>query len=291
MRRSALLFTADNQPTPQFADFLRDIGIPGKNLIEIDTALQERFFQKNPDDSPKERWELDKVQLSCSPQQLKSYLAACGFIMATQPSAQVYNYAAWPGALVTRAVVRLNNLVSAWQNGVRWKETIVFGGKRPLLAEKESYEKCCEAMQIHPSHAYPKESWDANPPTNELEMMRWVWQNTMQPHSREKITTVPIFVDAPLKPPLKEGGAMIRPNTEDTIKQWMWSTPWPKAGSVLLSSGAPYGMAMDEAFWMLLEPRGFTVETFGHAAPELPIENLMREVAGTVNRIRRARKA
>lgn len=287
MRRSALLFDAGNQPTPHFADFLRDIGIPGTNLIEIDTALQARFFQKNPDGSPKERWELDKVQVNCPLQQLRAYLAACGFMMETQPSTRVYDYAAWPGALVTRAVVRLNDLVSAWQKGVRWKQTIVFGGKRPLQADKESYEKCCEAMQIHPSHTYPKQSWDAQPPQNELEMMRWVCQNTMQPFSQEKITVPPVFVDAPMKPPVKEGGPPVRPTTEDTVQEWLRSNPKP--GSVLLSSGAPYGMAMDEAFWMLLEPHGFTVETFGHAAPDLPIENLMREVAGTVNRVRRAR--
>ena len=90
-----------------------------------------------------------------------------------------------------------------------------------------------------------------------------------------------------MKPPAKEGGPPVRPTTEDTVLEWLKSNPKP--GPVLLSSGAPYGMAMDEAFWMLLEPHGFTVETFGHAAPDLPIENLMREVAGTVNRIRRAR--
>ena len=58
---------------------------------------------------------------------------------------------------------------------------------------------------------------------------------------------------------------------------------------MLVSSGAPYGMAQDEAFWMILAPHKHTVETFGHAAPEFPVETLMREVAGCVHRIRRAR--
>ncbi len=288
LRRSFDLFDMDNLPTEKFADFLRDVQVPGLDLVDIDKELQRRFFQKGPNNQPLERWELKEVEVSCPPQQLKAYLAACGFMMETQPSTRIYDYAAWPGALVTRAVVRLNDLVNAWQNGVRWKQTIVFGGKRPLQADKESYEKCCEAMKIHPSHTYPKQSWEAKPPTNELEMMQWVCQNTMQPFSQEKITVPPVFVDAPMKPPIKEGNPPVRPTTEDTVQEWLKSNPKP--GSVLLSSGAPYGMAMDEAFWMLLEPHGFTVETFGHAAPDLPIENLMREVAGAVNRIRRARK-
>lgn len=93
-----------------------------------------------------------------------------------------------------------------------------------------------------------------------------------------------IFIDAPMKPAPKEGGQPVRPNTEDTILHWL-ETEKPEPGSMLVSSGAPYGMAQDEAFQALLGPLGFSIETFGHVAPNLPIENFMREVAGCVNRI------
>jgi len=288
MRRSSLLFGLDNCPTESFAAFLRDVKVPGDDLLSIDASLQARFFQKNPDGSPKERWELDKVEIDCPIKQIKEHLGTCGFMNKTQPSGKIYGYAAWPGALVTRAVVRLNDLVNAWDDGVRWEQTIVFGGKRPLQSDKESFTQCCNSLGLgNDRHHEFVPIWDGFWPVNELEMMRFIWAAIAMPNELRAIPV--IFVDAPMKQSAKEGSPLVRPTTEDTAKEWLEGKPNP--GSILLSSGAPYGMAMDEAFWMLLEPHGFTVETFGHAAPDLPTENLMREVAGTVNRIHRAHKA
>ena len=291
MRRSSLLFGSDNHPTEVFAAFLLDVQVPGDDLPSIDAALQARFFQRNPDGSSKERWELDKVQVNCPHERIKQHLAVCGFLNETKPSVKECPYAAWPGALVTRAAARLFDLIQAWTDGVQWEQTIVFGGKRPLQSDKESYEECCKALNVDHRNEDVQLSWrHINPgtgtPQTELSMMCWVWHNIPKPRNCMEDG---IFVDAPMKPPVKEGGPPVRPTTEDTVQEWLRSNPKP--GLVLLSSGAPYGMAMDEAFWMLLEPHGFTVETFGHAAPDLPIENFMREVAGTVNRILRARKA
>lgn len=302
MRRSTLLFGSDNRPTETFASFLHDVQVPGDDLASIDMALQERFFQWKPGTKePLERWELKEVEVSCPPDRIKQHLAACGFLDETKPRSESYTYAAWPGALVTRAAVRLTDLVNAWNSGVHWQKTIVFGGKRPLQQDKESYEQCCKAIGIEP-HAYfdgfDREDevlrevlapslylWHKMKLETELDMTRWLWEQVDMP---PELRALPVtFVDAPMKPSTKEGGPPVRPTTEDTIQEWLTSNPTP--GSVLLSSGAPYGMAQDEAFWMLLEPHGFTVETFGHAAPDLPIENFMREVAGCVNRIRKAR--
>ncbi len=285
MRRSTLLFDAKNQPTQRFAEFLQDVGIPGASLAEIDSALQDRFFQKNPDGTPKERWELDPTLLPTQLPQLKAYLSLLGFWDETKPRAKHYSYAAWPGALVTRAVARLEDLSQAWQSGVRWNETVIFGGKRPLHPEKENYEACCKAANVDPHDHATEEKWREFDPETELDMMRWLWWIYILPLAMTEREAR--FVDAPMKPAAQPGGPPVRPNTEDTIIKWLEGNPRP--GGVLLSSGAPYGMAQDEAFAMLLEPRGFTVETFGHASPDLPLESQMREVAGAVNRIRRSR--
>jgi hypothetical protein len=293
IRRSYNLFGVDhNFPTDRFAAFMRDIGIPGTDLAEIDAALQARFFQKKPGtNEPLERWELNEVQINCPPERIKEHLAVCGFINETKPSQQQYDYAAWPGALVTRATARLDDLYNAWESGVHWKQLIIFGGKRPLQTDKENLEACCRTLnitgteQLHIARCW----WDQLKPQTELGLMEWIYRQSLEIHEPMKDSEYPVFVDAPMKPPVKEGGPPVRPTTEDTVLEWLWSNP--KRGSLLLSSGAPYGMAQDEAFWMLVEPYGITVETFGHAAPDLPIENFMREVAGCVNRIRRARKA
>lgn len=285
MRRSSLLFGSDNRPTEAFAAFLHDVQVPGDGLVSVDTALQKRFFQKGPDGSPLERWELKEVEMRCPKERILQHLAACGFFAGTQPERMVYDRAAWPGALVIRAAARLQDLFDACKHGVRWLETIVFGGKRPLQPDKESFEKCCETLDIGGAELVAARMWweDINPQT-ELDMMKWILRvSTLPDYFPETI-----FIDAPMKPPIKEGGPPVRPSTEDTIQTWLQNNPTP--GSMLLSSGAPYGMAQDEAFWMLLEPHGHTVETFGHEAPaDLPIENFMREVAGCVSRIRKAR--
>lgn len=294
MRRSTLLFDADNQPTSVFAEFLKEIEIPGTNLSEIDSALQKRFFQKDPKtQQPMERWDLKEVEVGCSVDQIKQHLTACGFTKETRPNNKTYTYAAWPGALLPRAKVRLDDIIATWDNGVWWEQTIVFGGKRPLQPEKEGFVPCCVALGLSQGHPFFTEAerfWRTRNPQTELDMMTFLWAFAFLKYGkRHNPQNQPvIFVDAPMKPPLKESGPPVRPTTEDTVLEWLKSNPKP--GSVLLSSGAPYGMAMDEALWMLLESHGYTVETFGHVAPELPIENLMREVAGCVHCIRRARK-
>lgn len=295
MRRSTLLFGQDNRPTPAFATFLRDVQVPGRDLVAIDTALQDRFFQKDATGQPRERWELEKVNVSCPPNQFRRHLAACGFLLSTEPEKKEYLRASWPGALVVRAGVRLADLFGAWKSGVRWREIVVFGGKRELQGPKENLMTCCFAVHPNAANTYGDgltKLWRSNEPKTELQMMRFLWEAACLCYADStgaEMWKLPItFVDAPMKPTATPGGKEQRPTTEDTIAEWLCSKPTP--GSMLVSSGAPYGMAQDEAFQVLLGGQhGHTIETFGHAAPELPIENFMREVAGCVNRIRKWR--
>lgn len=284
MRRSALLFDPSNCPTPAFSIFLKDISVPGDDLISIDEALQKRFFQKGPNGQPLERWELKEVETKCPQELIMNHLKNCGFVEETLPDDDQFDYAAWPGALAPRAAVRFCDLLNGWLVPVLWKETIAFGGKRPLQPEKESFAKCCDALNIPHEDKYAS-LWSQLNPQTELDIMKFLWAAAIVQNDYS-IPPV-LFIDAPMKPPIKEGGLPVRPNTEDTIHEWLRSNPAP--GSILLSSGAPYGMAQDETFWKLLGPLGFTVETFGHAAPDLPIETFMREVAGCVHQIRAAR--
>lgn len=285
MYRSILLFSVNiNRPTEEFAHFMSDIQIPGDDLVAIDEALQRRFFQKGDDGQPLERWELEEVEVSCPRSQFIRHLKLCGFGMETIPSQWEYDRAAWPGALLVRAAGRLNDLLEAWASGVRWRETIVFGGKRPIQQEREDVYQAWYLLGVpNPSRDTPIPFESVGVHT-ELEMMQWLWEHANMP---QKLRQTAIFVDSPMKPPATPGGQPVRPSTEDTVRAWLETNPSP--GSLLLSSGAPYGMAQDEALWTMLGSYGHTIETFGHAAPDLSTEVFMREVAGAVNRIRRAR--
>jgi hypothetical protein len=281
VRRSDLLFDRDSVATPAFQHFLLDMQILGIKLVEVDDALQARFFQKGPSNQPKERWELDQVTVSCPPKQFRRHLDLCGFGMKTIPQHWNYNYAAWPGALLVRAVARLQDLLEAWAAGVRWRQTVVLGGKRPLQPQ----ETPVEGYKLLGINAPDATNFKTRNVKTELEMMHWLWEQADLPGEMRKTA---LFVNAPMKPPKKIGDPLVRPNTEDTIHAWLLQLPTP--GGVLLSSGAPYGMAQDEAFWTLLGPKGYAMETFGHELPpNLPVASIMKEVAGTVNRIRKAR--
>lgn len=278
MRRSILLFN-NTVPTEQFQDFLNMVGIPGANIWEIDTALQDRFFQKNGDGTPKERWELSSVSVPCTETEVRNALVPLGFIARSVPQKHFYRYSAWPGALLPRAATRLSDLARAWHEyGTKFEQLVVFGGKRPILPDKENP---AIARQLPFMWQDRFESFDSV--VTELDLMKWLWCNMELPEGLRAVPTT--FVDAPMK---EVHGKPVRPNTEDTINCWLATKP--VEGSILVSSGAPYGMAQDEAFASLCEPHGFTVETFGHECPDLPLENIMREVAGTVNRIAKSKR-
>jgi hypothetical protein len=279
MRRSGLLFY-NTVPTVDFADFLRLVGIPGKNLYEIDEALQVRFFQKNGDGNPKERWELDSVSVPCTEADVRNFLRPLGFIEYSLPSRDQYKYGAWPGALLPRAATRLHDLATTWHDhNTGLEQLVVFGGKRPIVPDKENPSIARQLTFVWKDRF---ESFDSV--ATELDLMKWLWCNMELPEGLRALPTT--FVDAPMK---TVDGKEVRPNTEDTINCWLETKP--VEGSILVSSGAPYGMAQDEAFASLCEPHGFTVETFGHECPaNLSIELLMREVAGTVNRIAKSKR-
>lgn len=289
MRRSTLLFGMDNRPTPGFTAFLREVRIPGNDLASIDDALQARFFQRGPDQQPLERWNLEEVEVHCPRAALLQHLGNCGFIHKTQPRLERYRYAGLPGALVTAVARRLCDLVDAWEQGTRWEDVIVFGGGRPLIPEKETPAILYNAFprRFRISDVAFRQGFDfflSNGSDTEIKMMEWLWYCAKMPHD---LMVLVEFVDVPMKPPLTEGGPLTRPSTEDTAEAWIQTRPKP--GPLLLSSGAPYGMAQEEAFARVLDPYGINVEAFGHEAPTLSIPVLMREVAGAVHSIRKTR--
>jgi hypothetical protein len=294
MSRSQLLFDNSNRPTPWFARFLHDLQIPGATLRQINRQLQARFFQKDEQGHPLERWDLRTVQVDCPKPVLLRHLKLCGFWDETVPSEEWYDYAAVPGALISRARVRMANLVEAWVSGVRWDRTVIFGGARDLQLkdEKDSSKPGRESEEVLKNWELARKDWlpPAKLPATEHEMLEWIYSQVEMPVQMQVLRVT--FVNAPMKEVRDSEGKVVRkdrPTTEDPILLWLESKPEP--GTMLISSGAPYQMAQEAAYETLLGPKGFEIEMFGHRCPDsLSTELLMREVAGAVNRIYRARK-
>ncbi len=286
MRLSAKLFEK-GRPTERFARFLRDIKIPGETLLEINAALQAAFVPKKADGQAVERWNLPTLSEEFTEQAIRAHLGDLGFLYKTMPQKTFYRRAGWPGAKVIRAGARLLDLVEAWKTGVRWDELVVFTGDRPLEKD-ETFVKARESVKDTSLWGGTDDfEWEAITKT-EGAMMQSLWGMCDMPAEMRAVR--PIFVNAPMKPNPVAGGDPIRPNSEDPVRQWLKEYN-PDPGSMLFSSGAPYGMAQDEAMWMVLGPLGHEIETFGHAVPtQLGLEVLLRELAGTVYRIFRARE-
>ena len=295
MRRSDLLFRSDNRPTRAFAAFLTDTGIPGETLDQINEALQNRFIRKVGGVAV-ERWEREKVAVGCPWPRFRLHAWRCGFYAQTHPSRDSYDRAGWPGALLPRAAIRLIDLIDAWTAGVRWTENVVFGGKRVIIPARENPKAARENLDLRPLALRSRDEGeglvlaDGTKAGDEFGILKWLWGGAQIPAEMRALPTT--FVDAPMKPPAVEGGREVRPNTEDPAVHWLASDPAP--GTILISSGAPYGPAQDEAFWMILGPHEHEIETFGHGCPpamekDQDMDAIMREVAGAVYRIKRAR--
>ncbi len=293
MRRSGLLFDTDNRPTQLFAAFLKALLVPGDTLAAIDDELQKRYFPKHDDGRGKERWELPPVSLEggCTPEDFRGHLSKCGFLDVIKPTQLSYKYGCVPGALLPRALVRMDDLIGAWNKGVRWDKNVFFGGERPLmLNDKESIQASYAALGVTNPEG-EAELWTSIDPETELDMMKYCWAvRDYQGKIPKELFRLPTkFVNAPMKPGKNPGDAPIRPDSLDPLYTWL-AEENPEPGSMLVSSGAPYGMAQSVAFETVLEPKGFVdIEFFGHEAPALGVENFLREVAGSVNRLRKQR--
>jgi hypothetical protein len=273
--RSFTLFDRDNRPTADLLTALAALGIGATTLPDIDDALQFKFFQK-AGQKPLERWELKPIDGLPDVATVRSLLSPLGFITQTEPRKRQYLYAVWPGALLPRVGVRLQDLIRVWEAGVRWDVTVVHAGKRALMPDKES-PVISKQLGFTTSDAitYPTDV------QTEFDQMGWLYRNMSNlPVGLQKTDWQ--FINCP-----PNGDK--RPSTEDVTRHWLKDQPKP--GSLLVSSGAPYGMAQGFAFDLFMsEDDGWTIDVFGHEAPTtLTSELFCRELAGSVNRLRKIR--
>jgi len=295
MRRSNWLFHSNDSPTKGFSALLEAIKVPGDTLADIDAALQARFFPKTAAGTNVERWQLPPVDVGgCSLEDFQRHLATIEYWNATKPTMQRYIYGAVPGAAAVRVVGRMDDLITAWDQGVRWEETLLFGGERPLDEKIDGLVKFQEAFAVFGGFdpadfsrlgdEFPKTEWG---------MMRLCWDvlHRMGRVPRDLFEIRTVFVNAPMKPGKTPDAPLQRPQTEDPLIEWLANDD-PEPGSMLVSCGTPYATSMSIAFESVLGRVGFSeIDFFGHGTPEtLGPEVIMREIAGAVHRYAELRR-
>lgn len=283
-RKSFNLFDADNVPTDYLLRFLSDLKITCFELDEVTDELQRRYFPNDLRLNQTEQYALNQLKGACPGGKLLAHLTRLGFLNETKPTQNRYNYAVWLGDSLEKAADRFDDLMTAWENGTRWDTTVILCSRRHLSRDLENYQACCKEIGILSENSIAHSSWHLIKPKTEHDMMSWIWQVFKGQHQGFFLAKQPLIIDVPFQ---KENGEYIHRTREDAIIEWLKQKP--KQGSILVSAGAPYGICTDEIFWRLLHPKGFTVETFGHAAPNLTLEALMKEVAECIYQIYKSR--
>jgi len=247
------------------SEILNSNGTPTKNLLNLLTELkiehdgtlagivnvtQKEWLRP----AGKERWEVTGKYIN-QKDILLPLLTNLRLIGDIKPTQSFYDYALMLGAITTTSRQRLANLISQWQQGVRFKKLIFLAGQRPLNPEIESKEILLDKDNKHLPF---RKDWkfNNNLPKTETEMMRLIFDQADLPEEMKKVEVV--FVDAPMKKDAQ--GNFVRPTTPDTINEWLKTNPLP--GSCLAISNQPYVGYQNSTLKTILPPT-FTVETIG----------------------------
>lgn len=164
---------------------------------------------------------------------LTPLLRQMGLVDAIFPQAQHYRYALVYGANASVMKKRLDFLARIAEQGVTFDNLVFLGSARPTTSEE-------------------KLSGGAT----ETEILRSLLAKRSLPQSLAKSRR--LIVDTPMK--VLADGTITRPNTADTIIEWLSSSPEP--GSVLAISNQPY-VQYQHAVLKTYIPSSFCIETVG----------------------------
>ncbi len=215
--------------TKNLVDLLEIVGYEGsesKSIDKINEWAQKNLLRKG------ERWEEQTAKFEGLKERILPLLTNMGFINGVRPHFGTYEGAIIHGATLGRVRLRLFDLVSEWNKGVRFQDLIFFGGERALDPHLESEENLTSDKN---SPLKIREGWmrPETLPKTEAEMIRFVFEQADLPEEMRKLNVV--FVSAAMK---QEGGKSVRPSTEDTIRSWLETSP--KGSRYLAVSNAPY---------------------------------------------------
>lgn len=238
-----LMFDEHGHPCPELLQICYLTGMPPLDphqqaLQQINAWAQENFLRYH------ERWDTQTRRFDALAPQLLPLLDQLGLTQAHFPSCKQYRGAIVLGATLARVRLRLEHLVELWQQGIRFDDLYFLSAERPLVKE--------ETLADYPL-----------PPQilTESQMMCYVWEHLTAADIMKKSLHVHLICSA-----MKN---MVRPNSIDTIQDWLCSSPPP--GHYLVISNAPHIYRQDFAFQARI-PEIYSIETVG---PKTQTENMV----------------
>lgn len=259
----------NNNPTEPLLAILEATGIEHDGTLPtIFAETQKKWLRP----AGQERWE-DQTPLTCTSEDLPPLFEKLFLTQEIKPSSEHYNHALLLGATADTMRKRLAHLILLSNNGIRFDSIVVLAGKRSLDKTVESDESI---LTNNCAELPCKQNWQFNGqfPTTETEVAQFIFDQTEIPQTWNNIPL--IFVDTPMQQ--TDNGTLRRPNTQDTIDEWLHAHN-PKPGSILAISNQPY-IGYQDAVLRKALPKTFNVETVGNACnntkPTVIIDSLAR---------------
>lgn len=211
----------------------------------------------------KERWQTEGFLALDEEKTLRAkeiFSSKLFMVEALNPSRKEYEYAVVLGAYVSTMRSRLAFLLKMMnERGLRFKQLVFLAGQRPRSLEMENRERLLGDYD----HSLPLKSnwvWKGELPETEVEMAKLLVSQTEWPSFFSEDTV--LFIDSPLQPDGK--GGLRRPNTADTLKDWLAQNP--KKGRILSVSSNPYCGYQNAVVANVFSD--WDIETVGYASPE-----------------------
>ena len=172
-----------------------------------------------------------------------------------KPTKKQYCYCLVHGASMHAARVRIAYVIKLWNDGVRFDQLVFLTGQRTLDSEKESVKELLDRTQkVLPVRIDWKQP-EAMPET-ESTMMRMLYDQAQMPQA---LRMVPFnVIDIPYQETAI--GQKRRPNTQDTVRGWVKTNPFP--GACLAISNQPF-IACQDTIMRADLPKTNTLETVG----------------------------
>jgi len=199
------------------------LNIPHKNTPESMTQASSAWRRK----PGVERWEMPEVNVSAETKvKVLQILTSLGLVHELKPDKQNYDYVLLLGATIPRMQRRLNQVNRLWTEGVTSNQILFLTGERPLIQNIDHVDELVK-------QATGGNISESARPLTETEGAKMIWVTSTIPKSLRNtdcrfITSPRIWTDNQWQ----------RPNTRNTLQQWMKSNP--PAGSVLIISDQPH---------------------------------------------------
>lgn len=271
------LYTAQGMPSEHLITLLKELTVEHAGSWQSILNATQKEWLRPPD---KECWQTEERFAQMRTPLLK-LMRAVGILEKIAPTKKNCTYLLVLGAIMESVRIRLAYAIALRNSGVRFNTIVLLGGQRPL---DQTIENSAIVLDRNNPQLPIKKNWQlrGNLPITEIEMMRMIYDQTQLPPGMENINVV--FVDTPMQ--IDAQGNRRRPNTGDTINEWLKTNPPP--GSCIAISDQPHVGYQDAVLRSLL-PKEFELETVGpEAAAQETIATLLDALARTIYAIEKS---